>query len=132
MTESLRDAGIAPEQIDYINAHGTYTELNDKYETAAVKAAFGGHAYKLAMSSTKSMTGHLLGAAGAVEAVILAKALEDGFIPATIGYQTPDPECDLDVVPGAGRPAALQYGMSNSLGFGGHNASLVFKKFEEA
>ncbi len=132
MIEALRDAGIAPEQIDYINAHGTSTELNDKYETAAVKAAFGEHAYKLAMSSTKSMTGHLLGAAGAVEAVILAKALEDGFIPATIGYQTPDPECDLDVVPGVGRPAALQYGMSNSLGFGGHNASLVFKKFEEA
>ena len=132
MIQALQDAGISPEQIDYINAHGTSTALNDKGETMAVKTAFGEHAYRLAMSSTKSMTGHLLGAAGAVEAVILAKALEDGFIPATIGYQVPDPECDLDIVPNVGRKAELRYGMSNSLGFGGHNASLVFKRYEEA
>ena len=131
MTEALKDAGIAPEQIDYINAHGTSTSLNDKCETMAVKAAFGEHAYKLAMSSTKSMTGHLLGAAGAIEAILTARALQDGFIPATINYRTPDPECDLDIVPNVGRKADLHYAMSNSLGFGGHNASLVFKRYEE-
>ncbi len=131
MTEALKDAGIAPEQIDYINAHGTSTSLNDKCETMAVKAAFGEHAYKLAISSTKSMTGHLLGAAGAIEAILTARALQDGFIPATINYRTPDPECDLDIVPNVGRKADLHYAMSNSLGFGGHNASLVFKRYEE-
>lgn len=131
MVEAVKDAGIQPEDIDYINAHGTSTSLNDKFETAAVKAAFGDHAYKLAMSSTKSMTGHLLGAAGAIEAIITARALQDGFIPATINYRTPDPECDLDIVPNEGRKAELRYAMSNSLGFGGHNASLVLKKYEE-
>lgn len=131
MVEAVKDAGIQPEDIDYINAHGTSTSLNDKFETAAVKAAFGDHAYKLAMSSTKSMTGHLLGAAGAIEAIITARALQDGFIPATINYRTPDPECDLDIVPNEGRKAELRYAMSNSLGFGGHNASLVLKKYKE-
>ena len=131
MVEAVKDAGIQLEDIDYINAHGTSTSLNDKFETAAVKAAFGDHAYKLAMSSTKSMTGHLLGAAGAIEAIITARALQDGFIPATINYRTPDPECDLDIVPNEGRKAELRYAMSNSLGFGGHNASLVLKKYEE-
>lgn len=131
MVEAVKDAGIQPEDIDYINAHGTSTSLNDKFETAAVKAAFGDHAYKLAMSSTKSMTGHLLGAAGAIEAIITARALQDGFIPATINYRTPDPECDLDIMPNEGRKAELRYAMSNSLGFGGHNASLVLKKYEE-
>ena len=128
MVEAVKDAGIQPEDIDYINAHGTSTSLNDKFETAAVKAAFGDYAYKLAMSSTKSMTGHLLGAAGAIEAIITARALQDGF---TINYRTPDPECDLDIVPNEGRKAELRYAMSNSLGFGGHNASLVLKKYEE-
>ena len=131
MVEAVKDAGIQPEDIDYINAHGTSTSLNDKFETAAVKAAFGDHAYKLAMSSTKSMTGHLLGAAGAIEAIITARALQDGFIPATINSRPPDPECDLDIVPNEGRKAELRYAMSNSLGFGGHNASLVLKKYEE-
>ena len=131
MVEAVKDAGIQPEDIDYINAHGTSTSLNDKFETAAVKAAFGDYAYKLAMSSTKSMTGHLLGAAGAIEAIITARALQDGFIPATVNYRTPDPECDLDIVPNEGRKAELRYAMSNSLGFGGHNASLVLKKYEE-
>ena len=131
MVEAVKDAGIQPEDIDYINAHGTSTSLNDKFETAAVKAAFGDHAYKLAMSSSKSMTGHLLGAAGAIEAIITARALQDGFIPATINYRTPDPECDLDIVPNEGRKAELRYAMSNSLGFGGHNASLLLKKYEE-
>ena len=131
MTGALADAGIQPEVIDYINAHGTSTAMNDAGETAAVKLAFGDHAYKLAMSSTKSMTGHLLGAAGAVEAVFCAKALADGYIPATIHYQVSDPVCDLDVVPNVGRQADILYAMSNSLGFGGHNASLIFKKWEE-
>ena len=131
MTAALADAGIAPEAVGYINAHGTSTPMNDAGETAAVKLAFGDHAYKLAMSSTKSMTGHLLGAAGAVEAVLCAKALSDGYLPATIHYQVSDPACDLDVVPNVGRTAAIRYAMSNSLGFGGHNASLIFKKWEE-
>ena len=131
MTGALADAGIQPEVIDYINAHGTSTAMNDAGETAAIKLAFGDHAYKLAMSSTKSMTGHLLGAAGAVEAVFCAKALADGYIPATIHYQVSDPACDLDVVPSVGRQADIRYAMSNSLGFGGHNASLIFKKWEE-
>ena len=131
MTAALADAGVAPEEVDYINAHGTSTAMNDAGETAAVKLAFGDHAYKLAMSSTKSMTGHLLGAAGAVEAVFCARALTDGYLPATIHYQVSDPACDLDVVPNVGRTAAIRYAMSNSLGFGGHNASLIFKKWEE-
>ena len=131
MAMALQDAGIAPEDVGYINAHGTSTPMNDAGETKAVKLVFGDHAYKLAISSTKSMTGHLLGAAGAIESVFSAMALADGFIPATIHYQNPDPECDLDVVPNVGRTAELRYVMSNSLGFGGHNASLIFKKWED-
>ena len=131
MSAALADAGIAPEAVGYINAHGTSTPMNDAGETAAVKLAFGDHAYKLAMSSTKSMTGHLLGAAGAVEAIFCAKALSDGYLPATIHYQVSDPACDLDAVPNEGRAADVRYAMSNSLGFGGHNASLIFRRREE-
>ena len=130
MALALADGGAVPEDVDYINAHGTSTHLNDAGETAAVKTVFGSHAYKLAMSSTKSMTGHMLGAAGAVEAIFTALSLHDGFLPATIHYQTPDPECDLDVVPNEGRGAEIRYAMSNSLGFGGHNGSLLMKKWE--
>ena len=130
MIEALKDANIEPEKIDYINAHGTSTPLNDKGETAAVKTAFKDHAYKLAMSSTKSMTGHLLGASGAVEAIITTKALQEGYIPATINYQVPDEECDLDIVPNEGRNQNIEYAMSNSLGFGGHNATIIIKKYE--
>lgn len=131
MMIAVKDAGIETDQIDYINAHGTSTHLNDAGETAAVKQVFGEHAYKLAMSSTKSMTGHLLGAAGAVEAIFTAMALKDGYAPATINYQVPDEECDLDVVPNQGREMAMQYALSNSLGFGGHNGSIVMKKWTE-
>lgn len=130
MAAAIADGGVAPDAVGYINAHGTSTHLNDAMETAAVKTVFGAHAYRLAMSSTKSMTGHMLGAAGAVEAMFTALALWDGFLPATIHYRTPDPECDLDVVPNTGRSAALEYAMSNSLGFGGHNGSLLFKRWE--
>ena len=130
MSLALDDAGVAPEEVGYINAHGTSTPMNDTCETQAIKTAFGGHAYRLAVSSTKSMTGHMLGAAGAVEAVFTAQALMDGFLPATIGYREPDPACDLDVVPNAGRSADIRYAMSNSLGFGGHNASILLKKWE--
>ena len=130
MEMALADGGAKPEDVDYINAHGTSTPLNDAGETAAVKTVFGDHAYKLAISSTKSMTGHMLGAAGAVEAMFCAMALHDGYLPATINYQVPDPACDLDVVPGHGRSADVRYAMSNSLGFGGHNGSLLFKKWE--
>ena len=130
MALALADGGAVPEDVDYINAHGTSTHLNDAGETAAVKTVFGSHAYKLAMSSTKSMTGHMLGAAGAGEAIFTALSLHDGFLPATIHYQTPDPECDLDVVPNEGRSVEIRYAMSNSLGFGGHNGSLLLKKWE--
>jgi len=130
MTKALKDAGIAPEAVDYINAHGTSTPVGDKSETAAIKAAFGEHAYKLAVSSTKSMTGHLLGAAGGVEAVICALSLTNGYIPPTINLENQDPECDLDYVPNAARKADLRTVMSNSFGFGGHNATIVMKKFE--
>ena len=130
MAMALSDAGIAPEEVDYINAHGTSTHLNDAGETAAVKAVFGDHARALAISSTKSMTGHMLGAAGAVEAIFTALSLHDGFVPATIRYQVPDPECDLDVVPNEGREKALRCALSNSLGFGGHNGSILLKKWE--
>ena len=131
MTQALADAGVDASSVDYINAHGTSTAMNDAGETAAVKLAFGEHAKELAISSTKSMTGHLLGASGAVEAAFTAMALHDGFIPATLGYQVPDEACDLDVVPNHGREAAIRYAMSNSLGFGGHNASILLKKWEE-
>ena len=128
MQNALNDAGLSPRQIDYLNAHGTSTPLNDKSETAAVKTIFGEAAYDLPMSSTKSMHGHLLGAAGAVEAIICLKALETGLIPPTINYETPDPACDLDYVPNAARPKALKTIMSNSFGFGGHNATIIFSR----
>ena len=132
MAIALADGGVSPDEVNYINAHGTSTHLNDSGETAAVKTVFGAHAKELMMSSTKSMTGHMLGAAGGVEAIFTALALKEGFVPATINYQVPDPECDLDVVPNEGREAALRYAMSNSLGFGGHNASILLKRWEEA
>ena len=128
MTEAVKDAGIKPENIDYINAHGTSTKLNDKGETNAIKKAFGEHAYKLAVSSTKSMTGHMLGASGAVEAIISALAVKNDIIPPTINYQVPDDDCDLDIVPNKARESRVDYAMSNSLGFGGHNASIVLRK----
>lgn len=130
MAMALEDGGVSAEEVDYINAHGTSTHLNDAGETAAVKTVFGEHAYKLMMSSTKSMTGHMLGAAGAVEAMFTALALKEGYVPPTINYQVPDEECDLDIVPNEGREAEIRYAVSNSLGFGGHNASLVLKKWE--
>ena len=130
MAQALADGGVQPEEVDYINAHGTSTHLNDAGETAAIKTVFGDHAYQLAVSSTKSMTGHMLGAAGAVEAMFTALALRDGYLPATIHYQTPDPECDLDIVPNQGREADIRCALSNSLGFGGHNGCLLFKKWE--
>ena len=130
MAQALSDGGVAPEQVGYINAHGTSTPLNDSGETAAIKAVFGDHAYKLAVSSTKSMTGHMLGAAGAVEAIFTALTLRDGYLPATIHYQEPDPACDLDYVPNQGREAQVAYALSNSLGFGGHNACVLLKKWE--
>lgn len=128
---AIADAGIQAEEVDYINAHGTSTPLNDSGETAAIRKTFGAHADKLMVSSTKSMTGHMLGAAGAVEAIITALSLRDGFVPATINYKVPDEACDLDIVPNEGRSAALNYAMSNSLGFGGHNVSLLFKRWED-
>ena len=131
MALALADGGTAPESVDYINAHGTSTPLNDAGETAAIRTVFGAHADALMVSSTKSMTGHMLGAAGAVEAVFTALALRDSFVPATIHYEVPDPQCDLDVVPNTGRAAALRCALSNSLGFGGHNASLLLKKWED-
>jgi 3-oxoacyl-[acyl-carrier-protein] synthase II len=122
---ALADAGLDPTEIDYVNAHGTSTQLNEKLETQAIKAAFGEHAYKVPISSTKSMTGHLLGAAGALEAVICLKALADGCIPPTINYTTADPDCDLDYVPNTARSARLRHVLSNSMGFGGHNVALI-------
>ena len=130
MTLAMADAGVAPQEVGYINAHGTSTPMNDSCETAAIKAAFGEQAGKLAVSSTKSMTGHLLGASGAVEAIFTALAVRDDFVPATIGYKVADPACDLDIVPNNGREMRLTAALSNSLGFGGHNACLVFKKGE--
>ncbi|WP_078555216.1 beta-ketoacyl-ACP synthase II [Bacillus alkalicellulosilyticus] len=129
MKQALNDGGIQPEEVQYMNAHGTSTLYNDKFETMALKKVFGEHAYKLAVSSTKSMTGHLLGAAGAVEAILTVRAIKDGIIPPTINYETPDPECDLDYVPNEARKQEVNVAMSNSLGFGGHNATLVFKKY---
>nr|WP_106783834.1 beta-ketoacyl-ACP synthase II [Lysinibacillus timonensis] len=128
--QALEDGGIDPNQVGYINAHGTSTPYNDLFETQAVKTVFGEHAYNLAMSSTKSMTGHLLGAAGGVEAIFTALALKEGVLPPTINLTTPDPECDLDYVPGEARTANIEYAMSNSLGFGGHNASILLKKVD--
>jgi 3-oxoacyl-[acyl-carrier-protein] synthase II len=130
MKMAIDDAGMAPEAIDYINAHGTSTEYNDKFETAAVKEVFGDHAFKLAMSSTKSMTGHLLGAAGGIEAIFSVLSIRDSILPPTINLETPDPECDLDYVPNTARSQSINTVMSNSLGFGGHNATIVFKKYQ--
>ena len=130
MTMAMEEAGITPKDISYINAHGTGTPLNDKYETKSIKWAMGEEAYNIPVSSTKSMIGHLLGAAGGVEAIICIKGIEQGFIPATIGLKNPDEECDLDYVANEGRECALTNVMSNSLGFGGHNATLIFKKME--
>jgi len=129
MKIAMEDAGITAEELSYVNAHGTSTPLNDKFETMAIKSVLGEYAYKVPVSSTKSMTGHLLGAAGAIEAIVCIRALQEGFIPPTIGYSTPDPDCDLDYVPNVGREAELTYAASNSLGFGGHNATVIFKKF---
>ena len=130
MAQALADGGVAPELVGYINAHGTSTPLNDSGETDAIKTVFGEHAYNMAVSSTKSMTGHMLGAAGAVEAIFTALTLKEGYLPATINYQVPDPACDLDYVPNEGRQAQVEYALSNSLGFGGHNACLLLKKWE--
>lgn len=129
MKQAIDEAGITPEDVSYINAHGTATGLNDKFETAAIKVVFGNDT-KVPISSTKSMTGHLLGAAGAIETIICAKALQDDFIPPTIGYETPDEELDLDYVPNVGRKEKLEYALTNSLGFGGHNATLLLKKWK--
>ncbi|WP_078408661.1 beta-ketoacyl-ACP synthase II [Priestia abyssalis] len=131
MRQAINDAGMQPSDIDYINAHGTSTEYNDKYETMAIKEVFGEHAYKVAISSTKSMTGHLLGAAGGVEAIFSIKAIEEGIIPPTIHYETPDLECDLDYVPNKARKQEVKAVLSNSLGFGGHNATIILKKYEQ-
>lgn len=130
MKMAINDAGLAPEDIDYINAHGTSTDYNDKYETYAIKEVFGDHAYKVAISSTKSMTGHLLGAAGGIEAIFTALAIKEGILPPTINYETPDEECDLDYVPNKSRQKEIKAAISNSLGFGGHNATIALRKFE--
>ena len=129
MALAVKDAGLEMTDVDYINAHGTSTSLNDAGETLAIKKAFGDHAYKLMVSSTKSMTGHLLGAAGAVEGIITALSLKNGFVPATINYKEKDEACDLDIVPNEGREADIHVALSNALGFGGHNASIVLKKY---
>ena len=131
MAAAVKDASLNPEDIDYINAHGTSTPLNDKCETRAIKIAFGNHAKKLMVSSTKSMVGHLLGASGAIEGIVCVLALKNGFVPATINYKVPDENCDLDIVPNEGRNVNIKYAMSNSLGFGGHNASIICKKYED-
>ncbi|CAH0122111.1 3-oxoacyl-[acyl-carrier-protein] synthase 2 [Paenibacillus sp. CECT 9249] len=130
MSKAMKDAGIDPSEVDYINAHGTSTPIGDKSETQAIKIALGDHAYHVAVSSTKSMTGHLLGAAGGVEAVICGLAIKHGMIPPTINIDNQDPECDLDYVPNVPRQADLKVVMSNSFGFGGHNATIVLKKYE--
>ncbi|SCC20496.1 3-oxoacyl-[acyl-carrier-protein] synthase II [Bacillus altitudinis] len=130
MKEAIRDAGLTVEEIDYINAHGTSTPYNDKFETMAIKEVFGEHANQLAISSTKSMTGHLLGAAGGVEAIFSVLAIKDSVIPPTINLETPDEECDLDYVANEARSKEVQVALSNSLGFGGHNATIIFKKYE--
>jgi 3-oxoacyl-[acyl-carrier-protein] synthase II len=131
MLNAIADAGIRPDEVDYINAHGTSTPPNDRIETLAIKRLFGEHAYRLAVSSTKSMIGHLLGAAGAVEAGITILAVHRGVLPPTINYETPDPDCDLDYVPNKARKAQVRYALSNSFGFGGTNAALLFKRYEE-
>ncbi len=129
MRNALADAQVKPEEVEYINAHGTSTDLNDKYETQAIKTVFGEHAWKIAVSSTKSMTGHLLGAAGGLEAAYTSLVLERQWIPPTINYENPDPDCDLDYVPNKGREARMEVALSNSFGFGGTNGTLVFRKW---
>ncbi|MGB7761742.1 MAG: beta-ketoacyl-ACP synthase II [Bryobacteraceae bacterium] len=131
MRNAMRDAAIAPDQVDYINAHGTSTDAGDRAETAAIKRAFGDHAYKVAVSSTKSMTGHLLGGSGGIEAGISVMALRDQVAPPTINYETPDADCDLDYVPNYARPMKIEYALSNSFGFGGTNGCLIFKRYSE-
>ena len=130
MAGALADAELRPDQVDYINAHGTATELNDPIETAAIKTVFGPHAHRLAVSSSKSMTGHMMGATAAVEALVCVRAITDGVVPPTINYRTPDPDCDLDYVPNQSRRWPVRVAMSNAFGFGGHNSTLVFKAFE--
>ncbi|MCO5334837.1 MAG: beta-ketoacyl-ACP synthase II, partial [Pyrinomonadaceae bacterium] len=131
MQRALSDAGIEPQQIGYINAHGTSTPYNDKFETLAIKKVFGEHAYKIPVSSTKSMTGHALGAAGGLEAVFSVKSIIEKKLPPTINYEFPDPDCDLDYVPNTAREAEVEYVLSNNFGFGGTNACLIFKRFDE-
>lgn len=131
IVNAMKDAKIKPEDVDYINAHGTSTHLNDSCETMAIKKALGEASKKVMVSSTKGHTGHLLGAAGGIEAVACVKAIEEGFVPATINYKVKDEECDLDVVPNEGRKVNIKYAMSNSLGFGGHNTTIIFKKYEK-
>lgn len=130
MRKAIADAKIMPEEVDYINAHGTSTSLNDKYETMAIKSVFGEAAYNIPVSSTKSMTGHLLGASGGIEVIACILAMENDMIPPTINYETPDPDCDLDYVPNKARPAKINVALSNSLGFGGHNASIVVREYK--
>jgi 3-oxoacyl-[acyl-carrier-protein] synthase II len=131
MQKTLQDAGVKPEQVGYINAHGTSTPYNDKFETQAIKTTFGAHAYRVPVSSTKSMTGHLLGAAGGIEAIFSVLGIHRNVLPPTINYINPDPDCDLDYIPNEPRPATVDYVLSNSFGFGGTNAALLFKRFEE-
>jgi 3-oxoacyl-[acyl-carrier-protein] synthase II len=130
MSSALKDAGMKPEEIDYVNAHGTSTKLNDASETRAIKDVFGDHAYKLAISSTKSMTGHLLGGAGGVAAIYTVMAIKNGIMPPTINYETPDPDCDLDYIPNQARKGKVSAAMVNAFGFGGTNGTLIFKTFE--
>ena len=131
MRMALRKGGVDPSEVDYVNAHGTGTPLNDKFETAGVKSVFGDHAYRLAMTSTKSMTGHMMGAAGAIEAIACILAIVNGVIPPTLNYRYPDPECDLDCVPNVARATPVRVAMSNSMGLGGHNSSLIFRAFSD-
>jgi 3-oxoacyl-[acyl-carrier-protein] synthase II len=131
MRNAMRNAGIEPSEVQYVNAHGTSTGLGDRAETLAIKQAFGEHAKKLAVSSTKSMTGHLLGGAGGLEAGISVLAIRDQIAPPTINYEFPDPECDLDYVPNQARPTKIEYALSNSFGFGGTNGCLIFKRYAE-
>jgi 3-oxoacyl-(acyl-carrier-protein) synthase len=128
---AMRYAGLEPKDIDYINAHGTGTPLNEKYETLAIKGAMGEQAYRVPISSTKSMTGHMLGAAGSMEAIFCIKALHEGIVPPTINQEVPDPDCDLDYIPNEARRVDVRYAMSNSMGFGGHNAVLILTRYEE-
>jgi 3-oxoacyl-[acyl-carrier-protein] synthase II len=132
MRLALESGGLSPTDVDYINAHGTSTPLNDKYETVAIRAVFGEHAGRLSVSSTKSMTGHLLGAAGGVELIACILAMAEDVIPPTINYDHPDPECDLDYVPNEARRAPVRVALTNSLGFGGHNVTLAVRKFEDS